>query len=112
MIVALHDADAEHFKTIKKFPNYALMGVPNSKLFIYCLITDDLEDTLTRVYAMRKLKSVTLYGMPYKDMRKGIMPLRWQNVMAQKYIYSGQWRKIDWDQWKREHEFYFKESDT
>ena len=82
-------------------------GVPNSKLFIYCLITDDLEDTLTRVYAMRKLKSVTLYGMPYKDMRKGIMPLRWQNVMAQKYIYSGQWRKIDWDQWKKDHEFYF-----
>lgn len=84
-------------------------GVPNSKLFVYCLITDDLQDDLNRIYAMRKLKSVTIYGMPYKDMRKGIMPKEWQNVMAQKYIYSGQWRKIDWDEWVKSHKFYFKE---
>lgn len=84
-------------------------GIPHSKLFFYCLLTDDLEDNLTRIYAMRKLKSVTLYGMPYKDMRKGIMPKHWQNVMAQKYIYSGQWRKIDWDEWKAAHPFYIKE---
>lgn len=84
-------------------------GVPNSKLFVYCLITDDLQDDLNRIYAMRKLKSVTIYGMPYKDMRKGIMPKEWQNVMAQKYIYSGQWRKIDWEEWVKSHKFYFKE---
>jgi len=29
--------------------------------------------------------------------------------MAQKYIYSGQWRKIDWAEWKEDHKFYFKE---
>lgn len=87
-------------------------GIPNSKLFIYCLLTDDLDDDLQRIYAMRKLKSATIYGMPYKDQRKGIMPKRWQNVMAQKYIYSGQWRKIDWTEWKKDHEFYFnKESE-
>ena len=84
-------------------------GIPNSKLFIYCLLTEDLEDDLRRIYAMRKLKSATLYGMPYKDQRKGIMPKRWQNIMAQKYIYSGQWRKIDWAEWKEDHKFYFKE---
>lgn len=84
-------------------------GIPNSKLFIYVLITDDLEDDLRRVYALRKLKSATIYGMPYKDLRKGIMPKHWQNVMAQKYIYSGQWRKIDWDEWAASHKFCFKE---
>lgn len=84
-------------------------GIPNSKLFIYCLLTDDLDDDLQRIYAMRKLKSATLYGMPYKDQRKGIMPKRWQNVMAQKYIYSGQWRKMDWEDWVDSHRFYFKE---
>lgn len=84
-------------------------GIPNSKLFIYCLLTEDLEDDLRRIYAMRKLKSATLYGMPYKDQRKGIMPKRWQNIMAQKYVYSGQWRKIDWAEWKEDHKFYFKE---
>ena len=83
-------------------------GIPNSKLFIYCLLTEDLEDDLRRIYAMRKLKSATLYGMPYKDQRKGIMPKHWQNIMAQKYIYSGQWRKFDWDDWKKQHDFYFR----
>lgn len=84
-------------------------GIPHSKLFIYCLITDNEEDDLKRIYAMRKLKTATVYGMPYKDQRKGIMPKRWQNVMAQKYIYSGQWRKIDWAEWKESHSFYLKE---
>ncbi len=84
-------------------------GIPSSKLFIYCLLTEDLEDDLQRIYAMRKLRSVTLYGMPYKDQRKGIIPKRWQTVMAQKYIYSGQWRKIDWAEWKEDHKFYLKE---
>lgn len=83
-------------------------GIPNSKLFFYCLLTDDLEDDLERIYAMRKLNSVTLYGMPYKDMRKGIMPKRWQSVMATKYIYSGQWRKTDWEDWVQTHQGYFK----
>lgn len=84
-------------------------GVPNSKLFFYVLITDNLEDDLHRIYAMRKLKSATIYGMPYKDQRKGIMPKHWQNVMAQKYIYSGQWRKTDWHEWCQAHPFYIKE---
>ena len=82
-------------------------GIPNSKLFIYVLITKDLQDNLERIYAMRNLRSATIYGMPYKDMRIGEMPEHWQMVMAQKYIYSGQWRKIDWMQWEKEHKFYF-----
>lgn len=83
-------------------------GVPNSRLFLYCLITEDLEDDLERIYAMRKLESVSLYGMPYKDQRKGIMPKHWQNIMARNWIYTGQWRKIDWDEWVNTHQGYFQ----
>ncbi len=83
------------------------VGIPNSRLFIYVLLTKNLEDDLERIYSLRKLKSATIYGMPYKDMRINEMPERWQNVMAQKYIYSGQWRKIDWDEWVENHKFYF-----
>ena len=83
-------------------------GIPNSKLFIYVLLTKNRDDDLERIYALRKLKSATIYGMPYKDMRIGEMPSHWQNVMAQKYIYSGQWRKIDWDDWVKDHQGYFK----
>lgn len=83
-------------------------GIPYSKLFAYVLITEDLDDDLTRVYAMRKLPGITIYGMPYIDHSKGIHPKNWQKVMAQKWIYSGQWRKIDWDEWKETHGGYFK----
>ena len=83
-------------------------GIPSSKLFAYVLLTDDLEDDLYRIYAMREFGAITIYGMPYKDQRKGIMPKNWQNVMANKYIYSGQWRKIDWHEWREQHKFYFK----
>lgn len=86
-------------------------GVAPSNLFVYCLITDDLADDLKRIYAMRELGCVTIYGMPYKDGRKGIMPKRWQNVMAQKYIYSGQWRTTDWEQWKEQHKYYFEQGE-
>lgn len=84
-------------------------GISTSRLFFYVLITDDLEDDLRRVYAMRDIPSATIYGMPYVDERRGIRPKHWQKVMAQKWIYSGQWRKIDWDDWRKDHEFYFKE---
>lgn len=82
-------------------------GIKNSKLFVYVLITKDLDDNLERIYALRKLQSATIYGMPYKDMRIGEMPDKWQNIMAQKYIYSGQWRKIDWSEWVETHQQYF-----
>lgn len=83
-------------------------GVAPSKLFVYCLITNDLSDDLERIYSMREIESVTVYGMPYKDGRKGIFPKRWQNILAQKYLYSGQWRKIDWEEWAESHKYYFE----
>lgn len=94
------------YEAAEKLSKY---GVNSSKLFVYLLIKDDERDALERLYAMRGIKGISVYGMPYKDMRKGIMPKRWQNVMAQKYIYSGQWRKIDWDEWVSTHEWCFKE---
>ena len=87
-------------------------GIPNSKLFAYVLLTKDLEDNLKRIYAMRKLKSVTIYGMPYKDMRIGEMPHQWQTIMATKYIYSGQWRKVDWEEWCESHKGYFTKGEA
>lgn len=85
-------------------------GVEDHRLFVYLLITDDLEDDLERLYSMRVLKGVSVYGMPYTDMRKGVIPARWQKVMAQKYIYSGQWRKIDWSEWIEDHRFCLDEN--
>lgn len=85
-------------------------GLKTYRLFIYCLLTKDREDNLKRIYAMRKIKNATVYGMPEKNPALGIMPDHWQNVMAQKYIYSGQWRTIDWPEWEQQHPYYFKDN--
>lgn len=82
-------------------------GVPASKIFVYVLITEDLDDDLYRIDALRELGPITIYGMPYVDERKGIRPKRWQKIMAQKYIYSGQWRKMRWDEFINTHQWYF-----
>lgn len=87
-------------------------GIPNSKLFVYVLLTKDIDDNLERIYALRKLKSATIYGMPYKDMRIGEMPDQWQSIMATKYIYSGQWRKVDWEEWCESHKGCFTKGEA
>ena len=86
-------------------------GIPASKIFVYCLITKDMDDDVYRIESLRECGNITLYGMPEKNPSLGIMPERWQNVMAQKYIYSGQWRRIDWLDWVKDHKYYFKEKD-
>lgn len=84
-------------------------GLSASKVFVYCLLTKDKDDDLERIYAMRECGGISLYGMPEKNPTQNLMPERWQNVMAQKYIYSGQWRKTDWYEWKETHRGYFNE---
>lgn len=74
-------------------------GVKGSKIFIYCLITKNKEDDLKRIYSLRNCKNITLYGQAEQNPTKGILPERWQKVMAQKYIYSGIWRKQNWDEY-------------
>lgn len=74
-----------------------------SKMFVYCLITKDMKDDLTRIYALKDIPNITLYGMPEENPSKDIFPERWQKDMAQKYIYSGQWRKISYEEWLENH---------
>ena len=74
-------------------------GVKASKIFLYLLITKDIDAVLNRIYAMRELGSVTIYGMPERNPSLGIMPEKWQMRMANQWIYSGKYRTMDWDEW-------------
>ena len=82
-------------------------GIKASSVFVYCLLTDDQADDLFRVYSLRELGSITLYGMPEKNPAQGIMPLHWQERMAHNYIKMGCWRKQDWEDWVKDHGGYF-----
>lgn len=80
-------------------------GVKETAIWIYMLITGDLDDNLERIYAMRECGNVTIYGQAEKNPTQGIMPEHWQNVMAQKYLYQGSWRKTDWTDYNRDRPF-------
>lgn len=92
------DRKAQVPQMLKVAQMFREAGIPTSRILAYCLITDDIDDDLSRIYAMREA-GIQLYGMPYVDETKGVYPHRWQKVMAQKYLYSGAWKKQDWQDW-------------
>lgn len=83
-------------------------NISTSKMFVYFLVTKDEKEVVHRLNELKKIKGITIYAQPEKNPGLGIMPERWQNVFAQKYIYSGQWRKKDWYEYKRENNHFFK----
>ena len=84
-------------------------GVKPYRLFIYLLITPDIDNAIRRVEALKKLRGINLYAQAERNERIGITPNREQRVFAQKYIYSGEYRKETWDEFRSRHPEYFKE---
>jgi hypothetical protein len=71
-------------------------SISSAKIFVYFLVRD-IDDAMERVKALRQLGSITLYAQAYRDFNNGGKPISREAVyFAQKYIYSGQWRKHDW----------------
>jgi hypothetical protein len=72
-------------------------GISSSRIFVYFLV-NDIGDAMERVRALRELGSITLYAQAYRDFANGGKPVSKEAAyFAQKYIYSGQWRKKDWE---------------
>lgn len=86
---------------IKAIENAAALlaehGVRPYRLFIYLLVTADIRDAVDRVEKLKQLKGITIYAQAEKNPRKGIMPNAAQLEFAQRYIYSGRYRKESWD---------------
>jgi hypothetical protein len=71
-------------------------GISSSKIFVYFLV-QDIEDAMERIKALRELGTITLYAQAYRDFKNGGQPISKEaQYFAQKYVYSGQWRKHDW----------------
>jgi len=71
-------------------------GVSPSRIFVYFLVRD-IPDAMARVKALRGLGCITLYAQAYCELTNSGKPISKEaSYFAQKYIYSGQWRKTDW----------------
>ena len=78
-------------------------GVKPYRLFIYLLVTADIEDAVKRVEALKSLGNITIYAQAERNERQGIMPNKMQLEFAQRYVYSGRYRLESWEQYLERH---------
>jgi hypothetical protein len=78
-------------------------GIPPSKLFIYLLVTKDIDDAAHRVERLKRLGAVTIYAQAERNERLGIVPNRAQMDFAQRYIYGGLFRRETWAEYQARH---------
>ncbi len=71
-------------------------GVKPYRLFIYLLVTADIEDAVKRVEALKRLGNITIYAQAERNERQGIVPNKMQLEFAQRYVYSGRYRLESW----------------
>lgn len=74
-------------------------GVKPYRIFIYLLVTENIEDAAYRVEELKKYKSINLYAQAEKNERMGIMPNREQKEFQQRYMYGGCYRKETWNEY-------------
>lgn len=85
-------------------------GIKPYRLFVYLLVTKDLENAAYRVEQLKRLKGITIYAQPERNERKGIIPNALQKEFAQRYIYGRCYLKESWTEYKNRHtEKRFKE---
>lgn len=80
-------------------------GIKPYKLFIYLLVTKDLEDAEKRVESLKRLQGITIYAQAERNELMGIRPNKEQLNFTQRYVYSGCWRSETWTQYKARHRF-------
>lgn len=71
-------------------------GVKPYRLFIYVLVTKDIEDAAYRVERLRELHNISLYAQAERNEIKGIIPNRAQLEFAQRYVYGRCYKKETW----------------
>lgn len=83
-------------------------GIRPYKIFIYLLVTKDIQDASDRVEALKKYTAINLYAQAERNDRMGIIPNRLQLEFQQRYIYGGCFRRETWDEYCKRKKIIFK----
>lgn len=74
-------------------------GVKPYRIFIYLLVTADIEDASERIEALKVYKGINIYAQAERNERKGITPNAGQLEFQQRYVYSGCYRTETWQEY-------------
>lgn len=83
-------------RTIELLGKY---GVKPYRIFIYLLVTTDIQDAADRVEALKGYKAINLYAQAERNERLGIMPNKMQLEFQQRYVYGGGYRSETWEEY-------------
>ncbi len=79
-------------------------GVKPYKLFIYLLVTEDIENAAYRVEQLKRLKGISIYAQPERNEQKGIIPNALQKEFANRYIYGRCYKQETWTEYLTRHQ--------
>ena len=72
-------------------------------LFIYLLVTKDVENAAYRVERLKRLKGISIYAQAERNDRKGIIPNALQKEFAQRFVYGRCYLKESWEEYLTRH---------
>ena len=88
-------AQIEHIrKSIELLGKY---GIKPYRIFIYLLVTKDIQDAAERVEALKGYTGINIYAQAERNAGLGIAPNAEQLEFSQRYVYSGRYRKERWE---------------
>ena len=79
-------------------------GLRPYHLFVYLLVTADIDDAAYRVEQLKQLKGINIYAQAERNTRLGIVPNADQLEFAQRYVYGGSYRTITWHEYSQKKE--------
>ena len=76
-------------------------GIRHYRLFVYLLVTGDIENAAYRVDRLKKLHSISIYAQAERNEARGIRPNAAQNEFCHRYIYGNGYKKETWPEYCR-----------
>lgn len=87
-------------------------GVKPYRIFIYLLVTADIQDAADRVEMLKRYRNISLYAQAERNERLGIMPNNAQKEFQQRYMYGQSFRKETWREYCRRRGLVFDEYES
>jgi len=92
-------AQIEHIlKTAEMLGKY---GIKPYRLFIYLLVTEDLDNAEYRVEQLKRLRGITIYAQAERKLDGKSEPNALQKEFSQRYVYSGKFRSVTWSDYAK-----------
>jgi hypothetical protein len=71
-------------------------GIKPYRLWVYLLVTNDIENAAMRVDSLKTLRGINIYAQAERNTLKGIIPNAAQLEFCQRYVYGGSFRSETW----------------